>query len=117
MCLHDVIHPIPAALPPPQESSKCTTFPGASRDHREETHGTFGRSEPGRTDAEYQIRDQCREASSATSPKPAWFIITSEEIGIIHRHLSEIEQNGPEHRNECAREISRILETVERRLA
>ena len=69
------------------------------------------------TDAEYQILDQCREVTPATSPKPAWFIITSEEIGIMYRHLSGIGQNVPEHEKECTREISRILKTVERRMA
>ena len=118
MCMHDVIHPIPAAVPPPQESGKCTTtLPRCGRDQREEPHRSCGRSEPGMTDAEYQIRDQYQEGTPATSAKPAWFIITSEEIGIIHRHLSEIEQNGQEHEKKCAREIARILETVERRLA
>ncbi|MFA6364020.1 hypothetical protein [Methanoregula sp.] len=67
--------------------------------------------------AGYQIRDQHQEASQTRSPKTTWFIITSEEIGIINRHLSGIEQNAPEHEKECAREISRILKTVERRLA
>jgi hypothetical protein len=118
MCLHDVIRPVPAAVPLPQESGKCTaTIPRCVRDQREETHSSCGRSEPGMTEVEYQIRDQYREASSATSAKPAWFIITSEEIGIIHRYLSEFEQNVPEHEKECTREISRILKTVERRLA
>ena len=69
------------------------------------------------TDTEYQTRNQYQEKTPATSAKPAWFIITSEEIGIINRHLSGIEQNAPEHEKECAREISRILKTVERRLA
>ena len=68
-------------------------------------------------EAEYQKRDLCQDATPATSPKPAWFIITSEEIGIIYRHLSRIEQNVPEHEKECTREISHILKTVERRMA
>jgi|WetSurMetagenome_2_1015567.scaffolds.fasta_scaffold59627_3 hypothetical protein len=69
------------------------------------------------TDAEHQIRGQYQDATPATSPKPAWFIITSEEIRIINRYLSRIEQNAPEHEMEGTREISRILKTVERRLA
>jgi hypothetical protein len=116
--MHDVIHHVPAAVPLPQESGKCTTtIPRRGRDQREESHRSCGRREPGMTDAEYQIQYQYQEGTPATSPKPVWFIITSEEIGIINRHLSGIEHNGPEHKKKCAREISRILETVERRLA
>ena len=112
MCLHDII---PKSLP--QESRKYTTHPRRGRDHQEETHGSCGGREEGMTDTEYQIRDQYQEGTPATSPKPAWFIITSEEIGIICRHLSDIEQDTPAHGTECVREISRILKTVERRLA
>jgi len=112
MCLHDII---PKSLP--QESSKCTTLPRRDRDHQEETHGPCGGREVGMTDTEYQIRDQYQEGTSSTSLKPAWFIITSEEIGIIYRHLSDIEQDTPAHGTECVREISRILKIVERRMA
>jgi hypothetical protein len=51
------------------------------------------------------------------TPGHAWFIITSEEIDRIHEQLSEIERDLPDRDRECAREISHIIETVERRLA
>jgi hypothetical protein len=51
------------------------------------------------------------------TPGHAWFIITSEEIGRIHEQLSDIEQELPDCDRKCAREISRIIETVERRMA
>jgi 16S rRNA C1402 (ribose-2'-O) methylase RsmI len=46
-----------------------------------------------------------------------WFIITSEEIDRIHEQLSDIEQDLPDRDRDCAREITRIIETVERRMA
>lgn len=46
-----------------------------------------------------------------------WFIITSEEIGSIRRHLSDIEPDVTEQSRERTREISSIIDLVERRLA
>ena len=48
--------------------------------------------------------------------RPMWFIITSEEIARIQENLSDIERNLPDHNQESAKEISHIIETVERRL-
>jgi hypothetical protein len=51
------------------------------------------------------------------TPGHAWFIITSEEIDRIHEQLSDIEQDLPDRNQKGTREISRIIETVERRMA
>ena len=51
------------------------------------------------------------------TPGHAWFIITSEEIDRIHEQLDDIERDLPKHEYERTREISRIIDTVERRLA
>jgi len=56
----------------------------------------------------------------ATSPakpqKNTWFIITSEEIKTIRQYLSDIEPDAPEYSRERTREISRIMDIIEKRL-
>ena len=50
------------------------------------------------------------------SSRQKWFIITSEEIGRIRELLSDIEQDAAEHNREKARELSRMITLIERRL-
>ncbi|MFA5237650.1 MAG: hypothetical protein WC362_07345 [Methanoregula sp.] len=69
------------------------------------------------TDAEYNLENQYPEESHAKPAKLTWYIITSEEVGIIHRYLSEIEQDAPEHATEGVSEIARIITSVEQRMA
>ncbi len=45
-----------------------------------------------------------------------WFIVTLEEIERIHELLSDIEQDAVEHSRENAKEISRMIALIERRL-
>ena len=118
MYLHHVIYARPATALLPQERIETAgpSFPGAAG-ITGEIPGIPEGGAPDMTYAGGSAGNLHQEASPATSPKPAWFIITSEEIGNIYRHLSEIERNAPEHDRESTREISRIIETVERPLA
>ena len=119
MCMHNFIRTTPAAVVLQQErkGTTATPFPGAAGITGENLRVPAAGRDPAIIYAEYSTRDQHQNASPAASQKPAWCIITSEEIGIIYRYLSEIEQAAPEHDKECALEISCMLETVERRLA
>ena len=60
--------------------------------------------------------DKHQGASDAMTKRPTWFIITSDEIARIQESLSEIERNLPDHSQERAKEISHIIETVQRRV-
>ena len=69
------------------------------------------------TDEGCSVRIKHQRERRAMTPGHAWFIITSEEIDRIHEQLSDIEQDLPDRDRDCAREITRIIETVERRMA
>jgi hypothetical protein len=46
-----------------------------------------------------------------------WFIITSDEISEIRRHLQVLEEGGSQKCRDSARVIAKILNTVGQRLA
>jgi hypothetical protein len=81
-----------------------TPFPARLQERSAMTEGMF-------------CPDKCQGEPEKMTPGHAWFIITSEEIDRIHEQLSDIEKEFPDHDSDCAREISRIIEKVERRLA
>jgi hypothetical protein len=118
MCLHAFIHAIPAALSPQQEREENTaTREGPERITTRELPGTCGRRGPVMTETELTTRAKYLETSQVRTPKTSWFIITSEEIAIIHRNLSEIEKTERADNKEYARKISHVLEIVRERLA